>query len=812
MIKRFSAVLLSIFCAGKIVAEDNIAITIDAPGTVFTEAEPIGLGLPGSATGWVIRDWRGIAVARGKTGGAVNAGKLPCGYYRIEVDGIADDDGRKASFAVLPAVAPAVSSNSIYGVDAAFSWCCQRGSFKCPWMNGDVPRLALHLIRLAGFSHVRDRFLWEYSNPAPDEVEFGKCLDNARILSRAGLRVTTSFCNTPKHVAQIEKLPSDLVALYRHCRESAAAFGGDMDCWEFWNEPDIGSAPEPAWDFAATQKAAYLGFKDGEPGAIVAPGSVCHYTRSGYDEVLYANGVGVYSDVYNFHTYIPLVDYTNQQNEVRNFLAARHCENQPIYITELGTDLEGDATDEEPESGLRRHSVAQELLVAEFFAKSFVMLANEGVARAYAFIFSSYFERGGRKDWGLLRRDGSVKPAYVSLAAQIAAIGDAEVLGEVCIGEGLRAFLYRHGDNRQTLVFWTVSDMEKLRSKVSWSGLDERDLTLREIKCSVCLTDGFGAKREIAAADGGVKVRACRFPQYLTGNFVLKPDIPSRSSANRKPISRSFPANIDPRIIVRIDFNKDDFRITDRKCRLEPIATNGQARVHVWNLSPQAKCGTLSVKGGTFSGLPETIEVPAMGETAYDVRYFVPIDGKTSYKLTVSGVFEGKRIAHWQAPVRLWDEFLAKCTRKDLEIRDVSRWQRNDNADSFAAKADGNGVRFEVIWNSGDGDKWVYPVYVLDDKERKLVASSENLEFEVRSEQDKVENDFSCQFIQVVFTNGKSRLMPYDAPNGNWELRRLDLREARYDDGEIAAFRFGGNPKGANVKLGFRNMRVLIME
>ena len=54
--------------------------------------------------------------------------------------------------------------------------------------------------------------------------------------------------------------------------------------------------------------------------------------------------------------------------------------------------------------------------------------------------------------------------------------------------------------------------------------------------------------------------------------------------------------------------------------------------------------------------------------------------------------------------------------------------------------------------------------------------------------------------------------MPYDAPNGNWELRRLDLREARYDDGEIAAFRFGGNPKGANVKLGFRNMRVLIME
>lgn len=65
-----------------------------------------------------------------------------------------------------------------------------------------------------------------------------------------------------------------------------------MTVWEFWNEPDIGFAPEGAWDYAAALKSAYLGFKAGDPELTVAPGGYARTPLLNYNHVVLLNGAG----------------------------------------------------------------------------------------------------------------------------------------------------------------------------------------------------------------------------------------------------------------------------------------------------------------------------------------------------------------------------------------------------------------------------------------------------------------------------------------------------------------------------------------
>jgi len=214
------------------------SFTIHAPGTVFTDGQRLSFDVSNVTTtvAWQVQDWHGKTVVAGKAvkDGPVRLDPLPIGYYRLTMaDGGVPDGYRTFAVVADRSKDPRRSVNSMYGTDAAFSWCCQRGCFACPWMQGDTPSVMMRLMQIAGFSHVRDRFSWDQTNPAPNRTAFGKYLDNARRLSQAGLSVTTCFADTPKHVAKLRLLPSDLVALYRHCKTCAEDFGSAVDCWEF---------------------------------------------------------------------------------------------------------------------------------------------------------------------------------------------------------------------------------------------------------------------------------------------------------------------------------------------------------------------------------------------------------------------------------------------------------------------------------------------------------------------------------------------------------------------------------------------------
>ncbi len=87
-------------------------------------------------------------------------------------------------------------------------------------------------------------------------------------------------------------------------------------------------------------------------------------------------------------------------------------------------------------------------------------------------------------------------------------------------------------------------------------------------------------------------------------------------------------------------------------------------------------------------------------------------------------------------------------------------------------------------------------------------------EFQVKSVQDKVENDYTCQNLMLVPPAGeksRDRFISYPAPLTTWETRRIDLSAGTSGEGPgmVKSIRLGANPKGTKCAFWVRGLRLL---
>ena len=115
---------------------------------------------------------------------------------------------------------------------------------------------------------------------------------------------------------------------------------------------------------------------------------------------------------------------------------------------------------------------------------------------------------------------------------------------------------------------------------------------------------------------------------------------------------------------------------------------------------------------------------------------------------------------------------------------------------------------FTVSWLS-EKDRWFYPTYRLSPKERELIATADSLEFEVRTDQDKVENDFKCQLVYILYEHSDPATIVYQAPLAKWERRSIELADLRRPGDAIVGLRIGCNPKGKRLEFSLRNVQLL---
>ena len=800
------------------------AVILDAPGHVAVEGASVSASGGESGAAWTLHDWRGRET--GIAGAFDDVGKvtippLPTGYYRLV--GAANPTNRPVPLATLavvpnPATRPKVAG-SFYGADCATSQLANPRELDCPWNGGDRRRTVADLAWLAGLTHVRDRMSWRAVQPSPGAApRFSYYIDTARLFRERGIGVSGIFHDTPDWAGRLKKLPGDLNALYRFCRAAATAFGDLAEDWEFWNEPDIGFAPEPVWDYAAALKAAYLGAKAARPGAPVLGGALCQMPDSPYERALFTNGAAHYFDVFNYHTYVAPAQYKAMFSTMRDALRRAGAAGCPVWLTECGTNFEGPAAAESVRKGSKAHSYEQEIVVAEFSAKAQIALQMEGVARNYFFILAAYNERGGSKDWGILRRDGTVKPVYAALSAMTREVGDARLVGALRVEKGLRAYLFEHPDGSQTIAFWSESPVDTATSgsavvKAAPDFARTLRLKLPTVGAPFRLADLCGTVSSVSSdTEGFLTLAALRFPAYVSGLRGLHADEPARSMVDGK--TRPEMPDTDISVVFRVDLTPGDFETT--KTMAVAKTDSPRLRIQVWNFGDAAKTGAVEAVGTRLRGLPARpiILGPCGSEPIEFDCVMEPMDSSSEATFVLRGVFGGRRTTHLSMPVLFERRFLASCKSVPLGWKDPAAWKRNDSAAEYSVRWDEKeqAVRFDVAWTDPGVGRWFYPVLPLT-LPRESMKGVLRVAFEVKTAQDKVENDFGRRYLMLVRsgkTGSSSDWFSYAAPSGSWERRYVELPPiAAGDLSDVSAIRLGGNPNGMRLTFWVRNIEIL---
>jgi hypothetical protein len=434
----------------------------DHPGNVFLAGEAVSISLPAApsrgSTQWRLLDDRGQVLRIGTCpGGAPDKASklalvpLDLGWYRLEFGATNQPAPAWTSLAVLRRLQTPVPADSPVALDSAAAWFA-------PNDVAQQKRLA-NLAALAGVSWVRDRLRWRDLQPQPGSLTAPPTTydTSADAHRQAGVQLLQVFHDTPAWAREGGsaggQFAPDLRRVYELGRALAIRFKGRVAAWEPWNEANVPSFGAHTVDqMCSWQKAAWLGFKAGDPDVLVGWNATAAVPTPAHTEGVLANETWPYFDTYNLHTYDWAHAYADLWKPAREAAAGR-----PIWITEAdrGTPHLKNAPWFDQDPRLER-------LKAEWMAQAYASSLFAGAKRHFHFILGNYQEPSGVQ-FGLLRLDLTPRPAYVALAAVGRCLAGARVLGRWQPGQQVQVYAFRahpDGQERDVLVAWAEKEVD----------------------------------------------------------------------------------------------------------------------------------------------------------------------------------------------------------------------------------------------------------------------------------------------------------------------------------------------------------------
>lgn len=333
---------------------------------------------------------------------------------------------------------------------------------------------------LAGAGWSRILFWWsELQKNGPNELDlFATDQDSwindelARGRELAGGIVNTarwaSSDGSPNGVPRNLYLPWDNHENYwgQFVRKLAEHYRGRIDIWIVWNEVDIHRGSWSTWngsleDYVQLQKVAYRAIKSTNPRATVLPFGAAWWYDNGatisrmldlLSEDPEARAAGYFFDAANLHLYSRADDIPNVLAWYRRELATRGME-KPIWISETNAIPYDDPIRTYPKANFRATLDEQSSYMIQSFATYLAMgVKRVSVNRATD---GSDFEAGG-EPFGLLRNDGSARPAYAAYRVAIryfTGVEEATFLPTQPTGL-TRVLMFRPGE--RITVAWTM--------------------------------------------------------------------------------------------------------------------------------------------------------------------------------------------------------------------------------------------------------------------------------------------------------------------------------------------------------------------
>lgn len=368
---------------------------------------------------------------------------------------------------------------------------------------------AADLARRAGIKWTREEFQWGATEPQPGKFDFAFYDQMVEVAHAHGIHVYGLLCYWAPWAKA--NTPEGIEAYCRWAREVVRRYKGKIKHWEVWNEPNIFFWTGPKELYATLLDQAYTAIKAEDPDAQVLGCSTSGIDTSFIRMVMEKKAR---FDVLTIHPYrgtLQDMDYVDDLRKARELAGGRE-----VWLTEIGFSSQRETGwSERQQASLAARVYLLSLASGAVHNVSWYDFRNDGDDAFY-----------NENNFGLVRSDFRLKPAYRAVATTCRQLGGLRVKARIEVGDG--AYAYRFGNEQRDVIAACAPETSRLLSF--------------ETDADVKLVDGVeqpvwpakDGKRFTIALDAG-------FPVYVSGKagFAFK-------AADAPVVLRVEPGSVHP--------------------------------------------------------------------------------------------------------------------------------------------------------------------------------------------------------------------------------------------------------------------------
>ncbi len=379
--------------------------------------------------------------AEGITVKQVELGLFEPGYYLVKAQ-LAEGVEYSASLVIVPReqLAPTLDEASPFGVNP----------------HGFGNEAYARPMQYLGAGVVRGDYLeWRGVEPEQGKFDWSSPERELQLANRAGAHLLGLLTYVPVWASSkpdsedpTHEVPRDVTEWADFVRAAVSAFDGRMPWFELYNEPNIGFFKGTVDQFWPLLREGYTAAKQVAPDTpVVFPGAAG--VPLDWIEALYKLGAADYFDIMNVHPYRhpSAPEATPSLPEVIANLRAlmeRYGDgDKPIWMTEVGYYKQ--AAEE-----VHTIPATPEALDACYLVRTYVLALSAGVSKVF------WYEYRG-DSFGLMRSDGSPRPAFGAYATMTWLLEGKSYVGKLASPEGLELRVFASGEEA-IVVAWAPKE------------------------------------------------------------------------------------------------------------------------------------------------------------------------------------------------------------------------------------------------------------------------------------------------------------------------------------------------------------------
>jgi len=457
---------------------------------------------------WVLRDWDGKEIVRGKQALAVPA---KCEPVEVRLP-ISEAQKARRNF-LEAAISLEIPGQDVAPVQAAWvARANEKGDSTLEpgspfgmgvYLNrygGDAAGLALmeraaQMARDAGVKWSREDFSWGRIEPQRGQFDWTYYDNLVACARRNGITVYaivgywTGWTKpyTSEGIDDYAKFLQEMVRRYRK----------EIKQWEIWNEPNIFFWQGPKDLYAELLTRSYAAIKEIDPEAQVLGLSTAGIDRKFIDRMLELRAPFDVLTIHPYRAHLNDLEFIGDLKKVSEQVKLPDGKRRPVWLTEMGWATHT------PHNTLRQDFAPNTLRSqAELIARSYLCAIVSGVEpRTFWYNFRNdgedpiYFEH----QMGILYSDFSPKPAYVAYSTLARMLRGKALAGSVSSGQGVLAFNFKPaaGSPGEAIALWSPQADARVEIPTTAKRLirvnamsEESDLPVRDGKASVELKKG----------------------------------------------------------------------------------------------------------------------------------------------------------------------------------------------------------------------------------------------------------------------------------------------------------------------------------